>query len=233
MTKPVFFFMALPALAFTARAQQQIITETFDFTNLNLAIPDGTPSGLANNHSIDSSIVSIESVRLTLNVGGSFNGDLYAYITNGNGFSVLLNRPGRTTVNSFGYDDSGFSVTFDDAAQHDIHTYRDVAVPGPGNPLEGIWQPDGRLDDPDFVTELSVRSAMLSSFVGNAASGDWTLYIADLSGGDPHVLQSWSLSITGAAVPEPGGALLGMAAGAAVSLRRTRRRSGESRSSVP
>ena len=41
---------------------------------------------------------------------------------------------------------------------------------------------------------------MLSSFTGGA-NGIWTLYLADVSGGDVNTLNSWTLDI--AAVPEP------------------------------
>jgi hypothetical protein len=36
----------------------------------------------------------------------------------------------------------------------------------------------------------------------------WTLFVADLSGGDTHTLSSWGLTLTGVPVPEPGTAAL-------------------------
>ena len=48
-------------------------------------------------------IVSLTSVVISASISGTpdadpraFNGDLYAYLTHGSGFSVLLNRVGRT-----------------------------------------------------------------------------------------------------------------------------------------
>lgn len=50
------------------------------------------------------------------------------------------------------------------------------------------------------------RPAMLSTFDGLAASGMWTLFVADQSAGEISTLQSWSLTIQG--VPGPSAALL-------------------------
>ena len=109
--------LLLPALTvLTVGGSVRALTESFSFPGLNLAVPDGNPAGLANNQTIASGIASIESVVLTLNISGSFNGDLYGYITHSSGFSVLLNRTGRTGSSAFGYGDDGFAVIFDDTA---------------------------------------------------------------------------------------------------------------------
>jgi hypothetical protein len=44
-------------------------------------------------------------------------------------------------------------------------------------------------------------TALLSSFNGLNPNGTWTLFIADVSGGDVTTVTSWGLDI--AAVPEP------------------------------
>jgi subtilisin-like proprotein convertase family protein len=206
MKKLLLFLAALPVLSAPAPA----VTESFSFNTLNLAVPDGNPTGLANAQTFSSTITGITSMVLTLNVSGTFNGDLYVYLAHGTGFTVLLNRPGKTVANPFGYNDDGINVTFDDTAPGDIHTYRNTATPGVGTPLTGTWQPDGRNVDPNLVTDVSPRTSLLNSFNTGAASGEWTLFVADLSTGDTHTLQSWSLTITGS-VPEPGaGFLAGM-----------------------
>ena len=178
------------------------MVETYSFTSLNKTVPDGLASGVSDVQTISSAIDSIGSMTIDLHVVGGFNGDLYCYLRHGSGLSVLLNRPGRTATDSFGYGDSGFNVTFSDgAANGDIHSYQAVVVPMSGI-LTGTWQPDGRNINPDIVTDASSRTAFLNSFSGSSASGEWTLFIADLQdGGGTSVLSSWGMQIT--PVPEP------------------------------
>ena len=196
--------------------------EHFDFTVpvANQTIPDGTlPLGTADTQTPASAINVIQGITLTLNVAGDptiggWNGDLYAYVQHvtpgGTGFSVLLNRVGTTGVDRFGYSDSGFSVTFSDAAATDIHNYQTVTVPAAGTPLTGTWQPDARNVDPNTtnvgsVTDLSARTAFLTSgtnaFTGLSAKGGWTIFLADGSGGNAMTLTSWSLDLTGISGP--------------------------------
>jgi subtilisin-like proprotein convertase family protein len=99
---------------------------------------------------------------------------------------------------------------------------RGLSTPATGAQLTGTSQPDGRKVDPNVVTNLSPRNAMLNSFQNLPASGDWTLFVADVSSGDTHTLQSWGLTITGSDVPEP--SFFALAAGAAVLMAANRRR---------
>lgn len=194
--------LATTALALWASPLKAALTETYTFSGLNLAIPDGTPSGLANYQTISSSITAINSLTVTLTISGGWNGDLYCYLSHSSGFAVLLNRVGRTGGDSFGYGDGGFSVTFSDAASTDIHAYQTVSYSlNLAGQLLGTWQPDARHVDPATVLDSSTRTAYLSSFNGLAASGNWTLFLADMSGGDASALNGWSMEITG--VPEP------------------------------
>ena len=66
----------------------------------------------------------------------------------------------------------------------------------------GNFGSDGRLVNPDLVLDTDPRTAFLTNFLGGDANGDWTLFIADLSGGATHTLDGWSMEITG--IPEPG-----------------------------
>ena len=68
---------------------------------------------------------------MRLKITGTFNGDLFCYVTHSSGYSVLLNRVGRTAGNAFGYDDPGLDVLFDDDAVNDVHGYRQIVT---GNP---------------------------------------------------------------------------------------------------
>ena len=206
----------------TSSARAASIMENYSFGGLALGIPDGNPSGLADTHSVSGSqITQIESVTVTIDLSGSFNGDIYAYLTNGSDISILLNRAGSASGNSFGYDHDGFNITFDDLAATNVHSYGSEVTPAIGSPLTGSWQPDGRLSDPNLVLDTDTPTASLSSFVGGDLNGGWTLFVADLSSGDNHVLESWSLQVVG--VPEPSSVLLGLMGVGSLVLRRRRR----------
>ena len=173
----------------------------------NALVPDNDLSGLASSRSFTSVITNITDLDLNLTIAGNFNGDLYGYVTHGTGFSVLLNRPGRTASNPAGYSDLGFNVKFDDAAANgDIHTYRAKLLGDPSahldSPVTGTWQPDARAVDPSVAVDTDARTAFLSAFNGLDANGTWTLFLADLSPGGSSTLISWGLEVTG--IPEPG-----------------------------
>jgi subtilisin-like proprotein convertase family protein len=176
-------------------------TESFTFTT-NRLVPDGNFSGLNDVRTVASAVGKISSLQVRLKVTGEFNGDLYAYLRNTNGFVVLLNRVGRIAANPGGYADSGFDVTFQAGAPNgDIHVYQNVVTPADGAPLTGIWQPDGRNLDPTSVTDSSTRSTSLTNFNGFSGAGEWTLYLADLESGGTNMLTEWGLDISGAATP--------------------------------
>ncbi len=185
---------------------EEVIVETHTFEITAGSVLDGSPVGWADTRTIESAIHEITSIKVMFDVTTAFNGDLYAYLAHSSGFSILLNRPGRSDSNPFGYADQGFEVIFSDGPEYDdIHTYNDTAALDPGSKLNGTWQPDGRFVDPELVTDQSPRTALLSSFVGTNASDQWTLFVADMSGGSPTTINSWGLEITGLAViPEPG-----------------------------
>ena len=196
-----------------------VIVETHNFNSLNLDIPDGSPSGLANVQSFATAINLISDVDVSLHVVGTpdanplaFNGDLYVYLVHESGLAILLNRVGAIFGVPFGYDDNGVMIVLDDAAPNgDVHLYRNVVTPALGAPLTGTWRPDGRATDPNVVLNTDPRTALLGSFNGLTAAGNWTLFVADAATGEEHRLADWSLTITGENVPEPAtAALLGL-----------------------
>ena len=212
--RKLFIFIVLAAGLATGRAA---LTETFSFSGINRAVPDGNPAGMIDGRTISSAITSISSITVGLNISGGYNGDLYITLQHSSGFSVLLNRTGKTVGDAYGYGDSGFNIRFDDAAANDVHNYQASTMPGAGLPLTGTWQPDARNIDPADVTSASTRSAYLSSFQGLSAGGTWTLFVADtVSGGGTPTLNSWDLEITG--VPEPTTIALGIFGGLAGGL---------------
>ena len=179
------------------------------------AIPDNSDVGFSDTRSLSvPDITEIQNLTVELNFSGGCSGDLYAYLVHDGGFSVLLNRPGRSLLNPDGSAASSLDVTFDDAAPTDIH----LAIPMTGGAL-GLYQPDGRATDPLLVEAGDPRGAMLSSFTGLDASGAWTLFVANQAAGSTATLQSWSLSVTG--VPEPATPLIG-GLGLLLALRRRR-----------
>ncbi len=194
------------------------VIETYSFTggSLPLTPADGTGAPASDTRTIaGSSIASLTDVdvRVTLTnpvQGGAFNGDYYLSLQHGSGFSVLLNRVGKTTGNTEGYGDNGFNVTFDDqAANGDVHTYR-TRLGGPVDmaytlPLTGSWAPDGRAVSPLTVVEADMPGSLLQVFNGAQANGGWTLQVIDFNTGGIASLLSWELVFTGelAAVPEP------------------------------
>jgi hypothetical protein len=162
--KPIALLMLLFTLS--PRLLPAQTTESYTFTT-NRLVPDGNLSGLSDARYVPSAIGNISSLQVRLKITGEFNGDLYAYLRNTNGFVVLLNRVGATASNPSGYGDSGFNVTFQTAAANgDIHVYQNVTNPPAGSPLTGVWQPDGRTNDPATVTDLSPRTTSLSNFNG-------------------------------------------------------------------
>ncbi len=170
------------------------ITNTW---TVSTAIPDNDDVGYTDTRSISApALTAIETVNVALNFTGGWNGDLYVYLIHGSGFAVLLNRPGRDTGTPDGSSSSGMTINLDDTALADIHT----GIPMGGGPVSGTWQPDGRTTDPLAVVNSDPRTALLSSFAGLDSNGDWTLFVADQSGGGVSTLESWTLTITG--VPE-------------------------------
>ena len=191
--------------------------------SVGLEIPDGDSNGLASQIAV-SNTDTITTISLTLVTTSGWNGDLYAYLEHNGVISVLLNRPGLTAGNSVGAASTGMNVTFSDAATVDVHTGLSSTY---GTLATGTFQPDGRAADPDEVLDSSPRTLSFSGFTGQVASGDWTLFIADVAGGETATLDNWSLSLTTepastSAVPEVSGHLALLALGSAGVLTRRR-----------
>jgi subtilisin-like proprotein convertase family protein len=183
-------------------------------------IPDGSSSGLARAFAVSAALETITALEVNLQIGATaggdaFLGDLYVYLTNGTDLAVLLNRPGRSATAPAGYSDNqSLNVTFTNTAVEDIHNYRLSVTGSASNPLAaalgGTWLADGRSSDPASVLDTDTPSARLNIFNGSAASHDWSLYVADLSGGGTHQLVSWSIKLT--TVPEPSSLFLSVCA---------------------
>jgi hypothetical protein len=81
----------------------------YDFPDINAMISDANPGGWSDTRTISgwSAGYTITDVKLTLNLSGGYNGDLYAYLAHDSGFAVLLNRVGRTGSDPYGYGNTG------------------------------------------------------------------------------------------------------------------------------
>lgn len=192
--------------------------------SVGLEIPDGDSNGLASQIAV-SNTDTITTISLTLVTTSGWNGDLYAYLEHNGVITVLLNRAGRTADDSDGADSNGMNVTFTDAATVDVHTGLSSTY---GTLATGTFQPDGRAADPDEVLDSSPRTLSFAGFTSQVASGNWTLFIADVAGGETATLDNWSLSLTtepAAAVPEPSSlALLALGSASLLFRRRTGRK---------
>ncbi|CAG0964475.1 hypothetical protein ARNL5_01187 [Anaerolineae bacterium] len=212
-----FLRLAVSALAvWGGTAALSAATYVFDFANLNLAVPDGSSAGVSDTRSLSLPATPIAQVSVALSLRprdgqAAFNGDVYAALTHGSGYSVLLNRVGRRAGSVLGYGDNGFDVVFDDAAvSGDVHAYRltlngdhAAKLQPTSGPLTGLWAPDGRTSLPAETLLTDPRSALLSGFQGMNASGDWTLFVADWESGGLVKLDRWALTIRLVPIPEP------------------------------
>jgi len=198
-----FLILLIGLLALTGWSQSLI---TSSFTNNTITtIPEGSQVGLVEQFNLSGVDGSVSNVQVTLDITGGFNGDLYAYLVDPQGqLVVLLNRPGVTALNPFGYADAGMNITLDGLAVNNIHDY---ASGGSGSySLSGTtWAADGRDVNPLAAGGIlygTSTSANLSLFQNTDPNGVWTFFIADLgAGGGSASLNSYVLSVM--TVPEP------------------------------
>jgi len=195
-----FLILPLGLLVLTGRSQSL----TGSYTNSTITtIPDGSPVGLMEQFTVSGTGGSVSNVQVTLDITGGFNGDLYTYLVDPQGqLVVLLNRPGVTGSNPFGYADTGMNITLDGLATSNIHDYGSV----PGYSLSGTtWAADGRNVNPQSAGSIlygAPTTSNLSLFQNTDANGVWTFFIADLgAGGGSASLNNVILTIM--TVPEP------------------------------
>jgi subtilisin-like proprotein convertase family protein len=174
-------------------------------TTVNTAVPDGTIFGITSYATNSGMIGGITNVQVALNITGGWNGDLYAYLLSPEGSIIyLLNRVGVSSADSFGYSNTGFSVTLADGYAN-IHGYQSGSYSLNGNgQLTGFWSPDRRIIDPqsnaaDF--DAAPTGLGFADLNGENPNGVWSLFVADLSGNNQSTLVDWTLTVV--TVPEP------------------------------
>lgn len=159
-----------------ARANYSLET----FNGGNTAIPTGNPVGIKSVGTVSDIPAgsTVSGLTVGLSVSGGYNGSLYAYLVAPNGQLVtLMNQPGVTGSNPFGYGGSGFNVTFADTAAGSIQNAAEIA----GAVLTGNYQSAGSL----------------ANVNGSVADGAWTLFVSsEANGGGQARLNNWSLGIT-------------------------------------
>lgn len=200
---------ALTGLFLVGIAHGQTYTNVFSSATLNTPITVGNPVGTGFGGSISGALGLISSVTVSLDITGGNNGDLYVYLDDpAQNIAILLNRAGLSSGNPFGYSDAGFNITLSDDSPNNIHYYGNDNPTFTGGQLNGTWAPDAQNLDPAHSTGAQFDSTApnpafdLSSFIGDGANGQWTLYVADVvSGGDQPTLVSWGLTVV--TVPEP------------------------------
>jgi len=179
--------LLLGMLLVTTLAAQAVIYSTnwnSGFVNGTL-IPDNNYSGWTDSRTLSGVSGTIQDISVTLDLANGWNGDLYAYLVFGDGFSVLLDRVGHP-ASSVGYGDTGFDVT----------------LRLTGNPIESYQSYPSTFSETGQLEGNWAAHSGLGSFVGLDPNGTWNLFIADLSGGGVTTVQSWGLQMDIVAVPE-------------------------------
>jgi subtilisin-like proprotein convertase family protein len=172
--------------------------------SVNRVIPDANVTGISSSLNVSGMYADISDLSVSLNITGGFNGDLYAYLLSpDNSMVVLLNRVGLGTSNPFGYSDAGFNISLS-AAGYNVHDYQNYGPSFSGGQLTGSWAPDRRTIDPQSAAsafDAAPTGNNFNAYFGANPNGMWTLFVADVSGGNQSELVSWGLTI--ATVPEP------------------------------
>jgi len=206
-------FLLLGLTLVAARlSAQTLATNTYTLTPGTI-IPAGNPNGALEQFDVSGISGSIASIQISLNIIGGYNGDLYAWLVDPQGqTAILLNRPGLTSSDAFGYADAGINITLDDSGSFaNVHGYGAGSYNLNGNgQVTGTWASDGRNIDPQSAPgafDPASVGANLSQFQGGTANGAWSLYLADVvAGGASPTLTDTTLTIASSSissVPEP------------------------------
>ena len=163
-------------------------------SGLGQIIPDNDATGVGYALNFAATALTISDVKISLNISGGWNGDLYAYLAHGSDYVVLLNRVGASTSGADGYGTSGLNILLEPVTTHagimDIHTVQNPA----SSPT--AYAADGRA-----VSTDTSRPQTLDVLLNGDPNGSWTLFFADRAAVSASTLNSWELDIT--AVPEP------------------------------
>ena len=185
-------FLCLAAMAAVVSAPAAIITNIYNTGSA--IIPDGNLSGWADTRTVSGNTgLTVESVTVTLNISGGWNGDLYGYLfhvdENSSSTSVvLLNRVGTGTYPTDGYGEAGLNnvTLIDTSPLTSIHNYG-----GSGSAASALGSRNYN----------SAGGTLNTTFDGLKVNGSWSLFLADISSGEISQVTGWTLTIE--TVPEP------------------------------
>ncbi len=135
------------------------------------AIPDDSPDTGASSTLTIPTGGRIDSLRVSVSIDHTFDGDLTGFLTSPHGTTIALferpgTDPGRSAVGGFA------NVTFDDTAAPLIQD-----LPDSGPAASGSFRPD----EP------------LAAFAGQDRAGTWTLRVTDGAFGDEGSIAGWSI----------------------------------------
>jgi subtilisin-like proprotein convertase family protein len=188
---------------------------TYTTTDAPIAIPDNSAGTFTACQTIviPPGAGTIGDLDIRTAITHTWVGDLTIRLESPGGAStlMLMNRPGRPPA-AFGRSAdfaSATPITFDDAAPSG-RSAETIGEEPPGTACGGttvVGQtcgPDNYIPAPDPTdTPIAGLGTNLAQFNGTAASGTWTLCVADSAGGDTGTLTSWSMLVTPAAPPPP------------------------------
>jgi subtilisin-like proprotein convertase family protein len=168
-----------PTQSFTAFPGTQGAYVAFGKVNSAAYVSNSFPQTIPDSSTITSTIQvpasagPIQDLDVGVNIMHSFDGDLDVTLTH------VPTAKSIALWNDVGGTNEGFEVRLNDEAGTDISGASNPKVDGP---ITGTFNPGG--------------AALLSTFDGDDASGQWTLQITDDTAGDVGTLMSWSLFVT-------------------------------------
>jgi len=108
--------VAAMALSLSLAAHAGIYT--FSSGSISQGIPDNNPSGVAFSVNFADTGLRVTDIRVSFTISSGWNGDLYAYLSHGPDYAILLNRVGATASGADGYGTSGLNILLEPATTH-------------------------------------------------------------------------------------------------------------------
>ncbi len=171
------------------------VTQTFSSGAINLSIPDNTPAGITTAPIVLPAALSIASagdLKVSINARHSWVGDLRFTLTSPCGTTFLFDRPGvppLTFGNSSNLGTSNASTPPPAVYVFDLT----AATVIPETALPAGFIPTGNYRPSDVNGNAHNWAGFTFPC---AATGNWTLNIADNGGGDTGALIDWSIIYT-------------------------------------